>query len=64
MVPNSASIVITDTSILINLSHTGHLSLLGSMEAFQFVVPDEVLTEVTQPDQKDIVEAFGRHSEA
>ncbi len=27
------------------------------MEAFQFVVPDEVLTEVTQPDQKGIVEA-------
>jgi len=55
--PNSASIVITDTSILINLSHTRHLSFLGKIEGFEFVVPDEVVSEITQPDQKGIVEA-------
>jgi predicted nucleic acid-binding protein len=54
---NPASIVITDTSILINLSHTGHLALLGKLDSLQFVVPDEVLAEVTQPEQIRIVEA-------
>ena len=56
MAPNPASIVITDTSLLINLSHTRHLSFLCKLEGFEFVVPDEVISEVTQPDQKNIVE--------
>lgn len=56
-VPELTSIVITDTSILINLSHAGHLLLLGRLSRFRFVVPDEVLAEVTQADQLGIVEA-------
>jgi len=53
----TTSIVITDTSILINLSHTGHLALLGRMAGLCFVVPDEVIAEVTEPEQLRIVEA-------
>jgi len=45
----ATSIVITDTSILINLSHTGHLALLGKVGGLRFVVPDEVVAEVTEP---------------
>lgn len=53
---NITSIVITDTSILINLSHTGHMLLLGKTAGFQFVVPDEVIGEITEPDQLRTVE--------
>lgn len=53
----TTSIVITDTSILINLSHTGHLALLGGVAGLRFVVPDEVVAEVTEPDQLRNLEA-------
>lgn len=49
------TVVITDTSILINLFHTGHLSLLGGLSPLRFVVPDEVIAEITQADQQQVV---------
>jgi len=48
--------VVTDTSILINLFHTGHLNLLGQLPGFHFVIPDEVISEVTQAEQVSLVE--------
>jgi predicted nucleic acid-binding protein len=51
------TIVITDTSILINLFHTGHLSLLGGFSPLRFVVPDEVTAEITQADQQQAIGA-------
>jgi predicted nucleic acid-binding protein len=53
----TTSIVITDTSILINLSHAGHLALLGKVVGLRFVVPDEVVAEVTEPKQLRALEA-------
>jgi predicted nucleic acid-binding protein len=47
----TTSIIITDTSVLINLSRTGHLTLLGKVVGLRFVVPDEVVAEVTEPEQ-------------
>jgi predicted nucleic acid-binding protein len=49
---NPTSVVIADTSVIINLCHTGHLLLLGRTATFEFVVPDEVVAEVTDPDQR------------
>jgi predicted nucleic acid-binding protein len=54
---STAIIVITDTSILINLSHTGHVGLLGKTAGFEFVVPDEVLAEITSPEQTEMLQA-------
>ena len=51
------SIVVSDTSILINLCHTGHLGLLGNTRGFRFVVPDEVIAEMTNSDQLGLVDA-------
>ena len=53
----ATSIVITDTSILINLSHTGHLALLGKVAGLRFVVPEEVVAEVTEAEQLRTLEA-------
>jgi predicted nucleic acid-binding protein len=44
-------VVVTDTNILINLIHIGRLDLLGKLPTFSFVVPEEVVKEVTGPDQ-------------
>lgn len=52
----SVSVVITDTSILINLSHTGHLRLLGATPGYRFLVSDEVMAEIIDPLQRSSVE--------
>lgn len=49
-------IVIADTSVLINLAHTGHLRLLGGTPGYRFLVTDEVLAEVQDPAQKAMVD--------
>ena len=49
-------IVIADTSVLINLVHTGHLRLLGGTPGYRFLVTDEVLAEFQDPGQKAKVE--------
>ena len=51
------SVVITDTSILINLSHTGHTGLLGVTPGFRFLVSEEIVAEILNSNQKRIVEA-------
>ncbi len=54
---NATFIVISDSSVLINLSHTGHLSLLGKTPGFEFAVSDEVLAEIVVPEQRAMLEA-------
>jgi predicted nucleic acid-binding protein len=49
---NTISVVITDASVIINLCHTAHIFLLGKTTTFEFVVTDEVIAEVTEPDQQ------------
>lgn len=48
--------VITDASVLINLTHTGHLRLLGCTPGYRFLIPEEVLAEVSDPIQRDMLE--------
>lgn len=43
-------IVVVDANILINLSHLDRLDLLGAMEGFDFVIPQEVRQEVTSTE--------------
>ena len=47
------SIVVVDTSVLINLMHAGRLKLLGTLASFEFVVPDDVIAEITIPAQRE-----------
>lgn len=50
-------VVVTDANILINLIHIGGLSILGSLTQFEFVVPEEVIAEVLNPDQAASLQA-------
>jgi predicted nucleic acid-binding protein len=44
-------VVVTDTNILINLIHIGRLDLLGKLPSYSFVIPEEVVKEVREPNQ-------------
>ena len=44
-------VVVTDANVLINLIHTARLPLLGTLPGLRFVVPDDVVSEVTEGDQ-------------
>jgi len=50
-------IVVTDSNVLINLMHVARLGLLGSLPGHEFVVPDHVREEVTNPDQRSALDA-------
>lgn len=44
-------VVVTDANVLINLIHTGRLLLLGKLPGLRFVVPDNVVAEITDQAQ-------------
>ena len=44
-------VVVTDINILINFIHIGRLDLLAKLPPYSFVVPEEVLNEVSDSDQ-------------
>jgi predicted nucleic acid-binding protein len=48
--------VCADTCVLINLAHVSRLALLGQIQGMIFHAPQEVLNEVTDPEQKRRVE--------
>jgi predicted nucleic acid-binding protein len=48
-------IVVTDSSVLINLHHTSHLELVRRLPTFQFVIPEEVIAEITEPTQAQLL---------
>lgn len=45
-------IVVTDSNVLINLMHTNRLESFAKMPGFEFVVPDHVQQEISDPAQK------------
>lgn len=52
-------VVVADTSVLINIIHVSRLDLLGSLDGFRFVVPEQVAAEVTREEEiRDLHEGF------
>jgi predicted nucleic acid-binding protein len=50
-----ATIVLADTSVLVNLAIVDRLELLGALQGFRFRVPEEVVAEVRRPEQRALV---------
>ena len=50
-------VVLTDANIIINLNHINSLGLLGILPGFEFVVPDEVVREVSDPGQQQTLQS-------
>jgi predicted nucleic acid-binding protein len=55
--PPPVRVVVTDTNILINLIHVGLLGLLGRLPPYSFVVPEEVVEEVSDSTQAQALQA-------
>jgi predicted nucleic acid-binding protein len=53
--------VVVDATVVIHLAKARRLDLLGALEGWDFVVPDQVVEEVSYPDQ---AEALARALEA
>lgn len=54
--PAVTTVVITDTNVLINFLHIGQLALLGTLPAYRFQLPIEVLHELTNLAQRRAVD--------
>jgi predicted nucleic acid-binding protein len=52
----SIVIVVTDSNVLINLAHINRLDLLEQLPPFSFVVPQEVIKEITDVAQSELVQ--------
>ncbi|MBU6299673.1 MAG: hypothetical protein KGJ79_18915 [Alphaproteobacteria bacterium] len=50
------SIVVTDANVLINLIHAERLGLLSQIPPYEFVVVEEVVAEITRPEQKQMLD--------
>lgn len=48
---------VVDTNVLVNLLHVDRLDLLGQIPGYVFVVPEDIVNEVTYPDQARRLEA-------
>lgn len=48
-------IVITDANVLINFLRIEQLALLAALKGYRFLVPEEVLREITEPNQHSAV---------
>jgi predicted nucleic acid-binding protein len=58
-VPDASTIVVADTSVLINIILVSRLELLGALDGFRFVVSEQVVEEVTREDQaRQLMAAF------
>jgi predicted nucleic acid-binding protein len=50
--PESTTVVVTDANVLINFCHLERLSLFGRLAPLRFLVPQEVVDEIEEPDQR------------
>lgn len=50
-------VVAVDTSVLVNLAHVRRIPMLASLVKFEFVIPDEVVSEILDVDQREAVES-------
>lgn len=60
--------VVVDATVVISLAKVGRLGLLGTLPGWLFVVPDQVVEEVTYPDQaealRQVIQAGGLRQES
>ncbi|MGE4096292.1 MAG: hypothetical protein AB7G75_36290 [Candidatus Binatia bacterium] len=54
---SSVAVIVTDANILINFMHAERFALLSKLTSFEFVIPVEVVAEITDPAQREQLEA-------
>ena len=48
-----ARTIVADASVLINFIHAGQLALLGALPGYEWVAPEDVVAEITDPVQRE-----------
>jgi predicted nucleic acid-binding protein len=48
-----ARIIVADASVLINFIHAGQLALLAALPGYEWVAPEDVVAEITDPVQRE-----------
>jgi predicted nucleic acid-binding protein len=46
-------VIVADANVLINFIHVGQLALLAALPGYEWVIPEDVVAEVTDPDQRE-----------
>lgn len=46
-------VIVADANVLINFIHAGHLALLAELPGYEWVVPEDVVAEITDPIQRE-----------
>ncbi len=49
------TVVVADTSVVINIIHTDRFAMLRALPGLRFVFPEEVIAEVTRPEQAAVL---------
>jgi predicted nucleic acid-binding protein len=50
------TVVLADTSVVINFAHIDRLSLFGALRGYRFRIPEEVAEEVRRPEQRSLLQ--------
>jgi len=53
MSPGAPEVIVVDTNVIIRLIQDNQFHIIGALPDVHFVAPDEVIDEVTYPDQRD-----------
>lgn len=54
--PMPEKTVVVDATVIIHLANAQCLNLLGALKGYEFVVPDQVVEEITRPQQAAALE--------
>jgi predicted nucleic acid-binding protein len=46
-------VIVADANVLINFINVGHLALLAALPRYEWVIPEDVVAEITDPDQRE-----------
>lgn len=46
-------VIVADANVLINFIHVGQLALLAALPGYEWVVPEDVVAEITDPIQRE-----------
>jgi predicted nucleic acid-binding protein len=46
-------VIVADANVLINFIHVGQLALLTALPGYEWVIPEDVVAEITDPDQRE-----------
>lgn len=46
-----------DANVIINLIHAGRLAVLGALQRYEFIVPEDVISEIVDSSQRQVLDA-------